>query len=664
MDVKKRVGQIINGLVPETVRIVRKKRRKEDVIRDGRWLARLIRADQGSMEPGPIVSTNLDSWMVLPVDTWKREQKEEYLLDKYLFSFDTMLIIRNPYGRTPLCCLVLFMTEKECFVRYTVKGNTTDCDLTYTTSEPVRRHRIPLMGLYASCVNRVEIELLNTDRERIARKRLEIPTGGIPEKLMKMVKPVLSPDDPAMPFVFVTGGISGATYAFDKNGDVRYYLSRTPKQYGIYPTPDGRFLFPERHINRPTYINPHANVMYDMDLLGRAKETYYVPGGIHHWAEVLPGSGGRIIVAAASSLEDRMEDLVIRYDRNLGKIIRKYDLGQYFPTKFQNRCDWAHLNRVFCCGQQHILISMRNLHTVAKIDLKSGEMVWILAHPDLYKGTELEPKVLRPVGKAFHYFFQQHAVEEVHTAQTRDIDCETMEIMLFDNHCCTKRKVSWFDQKDQSYICFYRINERDLTVETTKVFPCALSPTRSNAWFDGEKRRVFAMAGAACAGENRENALIYEWDYDTGQELGRFEIRQGFFKAFPFKIQDRSLEKRLDVKRQFRKGELEMPVPCAGDKKAAVSNLPKLPPRENLVFAYMDDLVLVRAQDHRLEKIFFCGDTIWERDFTDTYQKSEVFAAKIYYVAVPVNGLRAGKYQIAVQYDGNQYRTGKWFERR
>lgn len=75
----------------------------------------------------------------------------------------------------------------------------------------------------------------------------------------------------------------------------------------------------------------------------------------------------------------------------------------------------------------------------------------------------------------------------------------------------------------------------------------------------------------------------------------------------------------------------------------------------------MDDLICIRAKDHKVEKMYFKGDELWERDFTDTEQKSEVFASKVYYVAATVETLPAGKYELWIRYDGEVYDTGKRF---
>ena len=250
-------------------------------------------------------------------------------------------------------------------------------------------------------------------------------------------------------------------------------------------------------------------------------------------------------------------------------------------------------------------------------------------------------------------------------------------MMLFDNHCNTKRKVSWFDGKTESYACFYKIDELDFTVETVKVIPCALSPTRSNVWFEKDWRRVFGMAGAACSAGQGDKALIYEWDFDTGEEINRYMTRDGFFKAYPFDVSGGGMEDYMPIGQPYRKGHLEPPVKVAeeevlagtesdverqvdGKHQGAIKRL-SLEMRKEMDFCYMDDLICIRARDHKVEKVYFKGEDLWESDFTDTVQKTEVFASKVYYIAATVETLPAGKYRLWIRYDGEMYDTGKHF---
>lgn len=648
--------------IPDDRQIRSCREKKVDVLRDGKWLGFQVRMDQELRQafPARIAHTNLKAWNVRPVDTWKRERMMEKLQDQFRFSFESVFIVLDPFGLTPLSCLLLFETEKKYRVRYTVKGKTPVCDFTHTTECLACRHQVPVFGLYAEYENRVALELLDENGSVTAERELRIPVGTVTKSLHKMVRALRKNEDTAMPFVFVTGGYSSSTYAFDCNGDIRYFLARKPRQYGVYPLPDGRFLFTDRNINRPTYNNPHALVLHDMDYLGRVRETYYVKEGVHHWAVALAGTDGNVVLGATSSLEEKlMEGTMLAYDRKRGETVQMYNLGHYFPKELQDKYDWAHLNRIYCQDERMLILSLRNVSTVVKFDLKEEKVVWLLTHPDVYKGTALEDKVLKPVGGEFHYFLQQHAVEIVDTGTSGGGEEYVFEIMLFDNHCNTKRKVKWFDGKTDSFACFYRINEKEFTVETQKVIPCAMSPTRSSVWFDREKRRVFGMAGAACSAGQGNKALIYEWDFDTGEEVSRYETEEGFFKAYPFDVGGGGMEKCLKIGTTYRKGHLEPPVKC--EKLPSARKWPGWQMRKEMDFCFMDDLVCVRAKDHKIEKIYFEGEETWERDFTDTVQKTKVFADKIYYVAATTETLPPGRYRLVIRYDGVLYHTGKNF---
>lgn len=455
----------------------------------------------------------------------------------------------------------------------------------------------------------------------------------------------------------VTGGIKGYTYAFDRDGAVRWYLARLPRQYGVYLLDHGRFMYPERKINSPTYINPHSNVMYEMDFMGRVHEVFHVSGGIHHCLTPRPeteSEWGREVLAAASSLRFRMEDAIICYDTARGEILEKWDLGQFFPKKYLKRKDWAHLNALSCCDKDHVLISMRNLHTIAKLDLAANEILWVAAPQDMYEGTELESKMLKPEGEDFHYFFQQNAVEILHMDQQK----EMMSVLIFDNHCTTKRKSRYYDDKQKSYGCMYQIDEREKKIRTVFAIPCELSPTRSNVYFDPNRKSVFTMAGSADSSEFYDCAYISEWNPQNGELLSKYAVSEGFFQAFPINLMEYLTEEKRRMPLDLHKGRLRPPVKNESMRAVEWKQMRS----KEIQISVVDDLILVQAQDHKVEKVFLVSqDMVWEKDFTNTHQVSKVFAKMIYDVAVPVDGLPAGRYQINIQYEGEYLGTNRWF---
>lgn len=671
MQIKRQIQVMAEKVVPDSLRFHRKKMTQKDNIRTGNWLKHKARKAYGRdvVTKGIVKATNLEPWLIQPLDTKYREKMIRELQEKYRFSFDSMLIIRNPYEKAPLCALLVFETEQPCLVRVTVKGKEKGCQFTHTTEQPAKFHRVPVVGLYQGWENKVRVELLDAEGQRIRKKNVTIPTVRMPETVDGVVKATTSSVDTAMPFTFVTGGIGGNTYAFDRCGEIRYFMSRVPRQYGVYPQEDGRFLFPEKYINEPTYINPHANVMFDMDVLGRVRETYYVDGGLHHWVVPVPGTDGRIVLGAGSSMKVRMEDAIVRYNRDTGEIEETYDLGDMFFPAIESRYDWAHLNRIWCTDAEHVIVSMRNCHTVAKLHLPTKSVVWILAHPGIYEGTNLEEKVLNIEGSDFEHFYQQHAVEVVELAgseasKTKD---GVLQVMLFDNHCTTKMEVPWFDGKEESYVCFYEIDEKNFTVRMVKRFACPLSPTRCNGWYDARKHRVFAMAGAANSVEDCDAARVMEWDFETEELVSDYEVYRGYFRAYPFELTDPKLDLEAEIPERYRRGELAAPVLktelSKRDFSGPVLEEPKEEEEGGIYLVYLDNLLLIRAQDHAVAKVYMVGETVWERDYTMTHQTNEVFAQKFYHVAIPMDRLPAGRYQVWLELaTGEMVDAGKWFE--
>ncbi len=644
------------SIISDTAKIVVKRKWKQDTCRNGAWLRRFH--SKISFEMDVVVKkTNAPAKRNLSWDSWKQEKTMEWLLNKFHFTFKNMLIIQNPYGMAPLSSMLVFGTDEKCMVEYHVQGRTEERSFTYRTKTSARRHMIPVFGLYAESKNIVDVTLYSEKMEQIEHRSLVIVTNPLPERLQNVVCPDRKMKSRKHELMMVTGGLKGYTYAFDRDGAVRWYLARLPRQYGIYLYDNGHFMYPERKINSPTYINPHSNVMYEMDFMGRVHEVFHVRGGIHHCLTPRPGTEsewGREVLAAASSLHSRMEDAIICYDTARGEILQKWDLGQFFPQKYLKRKDWAHLNALYCCDKDHVLISLRNLHTIAKLDLAANEILWVAAPQDMYEGTELENKMLLPEGENFHYFFQQHAVEILHMDQQK----ETISVLIFDNHCTTKRKSRYYDGREASYGCLYQIDERKKRIRTVFSIPCELSPTRSNVYVDPDRKSVFTMAGSADSSELYDSAYISEWDPQNGELLSKYAVKEGFFQAFPIDPMKYITEHKRKMPLDLHKGRLRPPV---RNESLGAVEWKKMRSKE-IRISVVDDLILVQAQDHKVEKVFLVSqDMVWEKDFTNTHQVSEVFAKMIYDVAVPVDGLPAGRYQVNIQYEGEYFATNKWF---
>ena len=139
----------------------------------------------------------------------------------------------------------------------------------------------------------------------------------------------------------INGGVKIHTCVFDIEGKIRYYLSRKPRGYGIFPLSDGHFFYMEQYISVPSYSNPQTEESYDMDYFGRVFRTYLTEKGVHHTAE--EKAGGNILTGSNSMLE-HTEDCVIEIDRQTGEIVWQLNMAELFDETYQNMMDWCHVN--------------------------------------------------------------------------------------------------------------------------------------------------------------------------------------------------------------------------------------------------------------------------------------------------------------------------------
>ena len=76
------------------------------------------------------------------------------------YTWDDPMVILNPYQISPLTAVVLFDTEEEYGVRFTVKGKTAAADISGEI-DAASSHRVPIIGLYPGEDNTVVLELLD-----------------------------------------------------------------------------------------------------------------------------------------------------------------------------------------------------------------------------------------------------------------------------------------------------------------------------------------------------------------------------------------------------------------------------------------------------------------------------------------------------------------------
>lgn len=611
-------------------------------------------------------SSNIEHQLKLPADISRRKDTViENILNKKYYTFDNALFIINPFGCSPLSGLFIFNTEKPCKVKYTIKGkrgsdNYTNCDETWTN-----RHKVPVLGMYDGGITHITFYLIDKNNNEIQETtiRIKLPrTGPVLRNAISIKKYEKTP----VPFLMATGGYSGTNYAFDSNGNIRWYLTTPVHPYGVHVLSNRHLLVPDKRMRRPNYGNAHSVIAYEMDFLGRIYRNIYHQSGFHHWA-VSREDNGNLLIATSSRYDTYMENSVDEMDKDTGKIIRTINANNIFDSTYVTRYDWAHINAFeYIPGEDAMIASYRNIHTIAKIDLNTQEIIWLLANPDFYKGTEQEAKVLAPA-PGVKWFFQQHGVkilEHINTGNEKKI-----KITLFDNHTANRRPVNYFDDVKKSNIMVFTINEKEMSVEMNQCITVPLSITRSNVEFDKTTNSIYAMCANIKDEEVDSRAKILGYNYNTGECITDISLNNDFFVAKFLDFNLQSVQNTCNEDYPLYIGELYMPV----KEKEIPEDYNEgnyLPDeiKKKLNFTLTGNILQISCKDHSLPKIFLYNkDNIYVQYFNDTEQLTKIFKEHIYTISVPLQGIDKGKYQAGIEYIDNDsniclYNTGYWID--
>lgn len=655
-----RVGSAVCGGKKRTVRLGNG---DSVIICNSMWLARKAAGRVKKYTRGEAfqIRSNIQQEQMYAPVSQAKDAVLESLLQKGTYTFSRMLVVKNPFGEAPLTAMALFVTENPCQVRVTVAGRMKETDIS-AVLPAATHHRVPIIGLYAGKMNTVRIELLGEDGSAYAVKKFQLRTPKLPEDLDRIIRPGKIPEDLAYENILVAGGIDIKTCVFDREGKIRYFLKRKPKGYGIFPLSEGRFLFMEQDISAPSYTNPQSVQSYDMDYLGRVRKVYFSRNGIHHTIE--EKSKGGNIIAAGSSMEGHSEDLILEIDREDGHIVQKIKVGDVFDETYQDMMDWAHINSASYYEKDNaMLVSMRNIHSVASFDWGTGKLRWLLSDPRFWEGTSMEKKLLRPIGEV-PFFYQQHAVFEL-TDEDFDGNPDTKHIIVFDNHWHKRRKVEFFDKDKKSYISFYTINEKEGTVSFHKRFPCPKSKIRSNAILCTGKNRLYAMAGSLVKPKRDSIGLIREYEFDTGEVVGEYFVQPGFFRAHGFEPDIPSLTKPLPITKDYLAGTLRHMEKMPDEEGRALCGRPRIKAEyKSLAYVLREDILYVHEKDHLVQRIFLAADqSAYCVDYTDTYQTMETFEDAEYFIPVWLDTLAAGHYQLLLEIGGDIVDTRKYIKK-
>jgi arylsulfate sulfotransferase len=373
------------------------------------------------------------------------------------FTFDSPLVIQNPYRTAPLTALLIFDTQEDLQVSVHVPGKTPQASVDFTFENFSKHHEIPVYGLYADDLNRVTITGKNKAGET-SETVVEMKTEPLPVYLDPFKIVTMNPDlyNPGLNFTFQKN-----KPVFDLDGKVRWFSTDSTFQT-FTPLDNGHYLF--------TYsVDKGTNdVVMEMDLLGKIYTVYNVPNGVHHDFAELPT--GNILVTSGDDSSMAKEDFILEINRKSGYIVRSIDFKKYLDKSRQNEIglapvDWLHVNSiVYDASDQSIMFSARAQSAVIKMSYPDMKIKWILGPHDNWP-VKYQPYLLTPVGNNFEWQWSQHHATILSEKSVNG--SQLIDIMLFDNglYRTFNAKEALSAADSYSRVVHYQINETRRTVE-------------------------------------------------------------------------------------------------------------------------------------------------------------------------------------------------------
>ncbi len=641
------------------------------IVRDGEWARKCSDKynDRVKINERNITSSNIKcSHNNMARFTEKINIFLDERVNTHYYRWGNMLLINDVYGQSPLTSILIFWTKEKLKVCYEVVGkkeNASYCN----ESSLCNNHKVAIYGLYAGTDNIVRIKLVDEQGNIFKEGSIVISTKALPKKLVNIIKVNKQSDSTALAFILISGGRNIKTLAFDQNGEVRFYLKHRAKSYGIFPIQNGRFLYTVRNISIPSYFVPQGAMYYDMNYLGGVNRTYFTPKGIHHNACPM---GRDYVLMCSSSFFGSVENAVAQVELATGKIIKMLVLDDLFDEHYRNWKDWAHVNSVYYVEDENsVIISMRNVHSVIKVDWETMKLEWILANPEFWNNTDMKKYVLTPKGD-IKWFYQQHAAGLLSCGEFGK-----KRVILYDNHWAKRRKTDCFDgDETYSYATTFIIDEVNNTVcmEKTHAFP--KSTIRGNTLFMEEENRLFQMSGNLLSPIENCGGMIEEMDYENGERKNIYLIKQEFFTAYGFEADGAEMEKTTYEKGNLIVGdtvylekieelpeEYKNPVLCimskgkvkiksdtAKEVKRVCLNMP------DIHFYCDEDVLYARSYDHVLSEICIAsGGNIYKVSFTKGLEDKKLIYETTYAIPISLKKIEDGKYSLFFKTQNGTY---------
>ena len=426
------------------------------------------------------------------------------------YSLEEALIVIDPYGTSPLTAVAVFSTEEEVGGTVTVKGKSSENDIT-GTFEAAKDHIVPIYGLYNGDTTTVEITLDSGESASY-----EVTTEAVQADYGEIKTEVSDPDSYDYSNLTFLCSAMGSVYGVDAAGDIRFYTT-IGGVLGVHQLENGHLMMPASYVLKTSY---YKEGLIEVDLNGRIYREYAVPGGQHHDFRELPN--GNLLVASDSPDLSSVEDYVVEIDRTTGEVVWELDMkdildiedGQSasMESDGSDEEDWFHNNGLWYDeANDLILLSARHKDAIVAVKKSDKNIAWILGDPTGWENTDSD-LFFTLEGEDAEWFYAQHNVTML----------DNGDIMLFDNGTAKVKRINNDDRVtgDDVYsrAVIYHIDTDAMTA--TQVYE--YGKERGSDWYsdwisgvdslDGTKDHLFITAGSHLHSDEENRSDFYPSD--------------------------------------------------------------------------------------------------------------------------------------------------------
>ena len=317
-------------------------------------------------------------------------------------------VVLNPSGFVPLAAEITLETKQPVQVEVFIPGRRTSAgDVRHRFSEVSASHVLPVLGLYPSTENDVQLQFFDESGATLGEVSRTVTTGplipGMPTVTIEVNRPGQKPGMSLVSYFGITGEFLPMTpLIVDPEGAVRWYADFGEHEFlhslfydaGVERLANGNLYFGDGNSGR----------LVSIDMLGNVVAEWPIPGYVfhHHVLEMTPG--GNLLATVNKQGLPTIEDHIIEIDRTSGAIVQEWDLRESLDRSRRawsnNARDWFHANGLAYVPIEDAIVVSGRVQGTVKLT-RNNEVVWILApHRDwgtAGNGVDLNTKLLTPL---------------------------------------------------------------------------------------------------------------------------------------------------------------------------------------------------------------------------------------------------------------------------